>query len=181
MFYSGTKSVTQNIRRFCERLLRATQTVPGSRMRPSEPRLSTTGLHELHRQSQPSRRGCHSRELKDQPCSFCRRFGTPNIISTESSACTRLVFCCVRPSGNENQCYKYRGTTLCLSTDPSQCMLQVSGTTLQQVETFKYLGLVFTCDIRRSPRGLMHGLVKLTQFCVTFIALWSYNGSFKTP
>jgi len=35
---------------------------------------------------------------------------------------------------------------LCLSTNPRQCMLQVSGNTLQQVETFKYLGLgvVFT-------------------------------------
>jgi len=29
-------------------------------------------------------------------------------------------------------------------------MLQVSGNRLQQVETFKYLGLVFTSDGRRS-------------------------------
>ena len=34
--------------------------------------------------------------------------------------------------------------------------------TLQQVETFKYLGVVFTCDGRRGPRRLIHGLVKLT-------------------
>ena len=44
-------------------------------MWPSEPGLETTGLHELDRQSQPSRRGCHSRELQDQLLTFCRRFG----------------------------------------------------------------------------------------------------------
>jgi len=52
---------------------------------------------------------------------------------------------------------------------------------LQQVETFKYLGVVFTCDGRRSPRRLVDGSVKLTQFCVRFIALWLQNGSFQTP
>jgi len=30
-------------------------------------------------------------------------------------------------------------------------------------------------------RRLIHGLVKLTQFCVSFIVLWSQNGSFETP
>jgi len=62
-----------------------------------------------------------------------------------------------------------------LQTQDSVC-----GNTLQQVETFKYLGVVFTCDGRQSPRGLIHGLVKLTQFCVSFIALWAQNGSFQT-
>jgi len=75
-------SVTQNIRRFIERPLRAAQRVPGSRMRPSEPRLRTTGLHQSDRHSQPSRRGCHSRELLDQPFTFCIRFGTASISST---------------------------------------------------------------------------------------------------
>jgi len=32
----------------------------------------------------------------------------------------------------------------CLSRRPRQCILQVSGYTLQQVKTFKYLGMVFT-------------------------------------
>ena len=82
LFYSRTKSVTQNIRHFIERMLRATQRVSGSRMRPSEPRLRTTGLHELDRNSQPRRRGCHSRELQDQPLTFCRCFGTASIFST---------------------------------------------------------------------------------------------------
>jgi len=39
-----TSAVTQNIRRFIEGLLRVAQRVPGSRMRPSEPELRTTGL-----------------------------------------------------------------------------------------------------------------------------------------
>jgi len=30
-------------------------------------------------------------------------------------------------------------------------------------------------------RSLIHGLVKQTQFCVSFIALWLRNGSFQTP
>jgi len=33
-----------------------------------------------------------------------------------------------------------------LCTRPRQCFLQVSTNTLQQVETFKYLGMVFTSD-----------------------------------
>jgi len=45
LFHSRTESVTQNIRRFIERLPRAAQRVPGSRMRPTEPGLRTTGLH----------------------------------------------------------------------------------------------------------------------------------------
>jgi len=39
---------------------------------------------------------------------------------------------------------------LCLSTNPRQCMRQVSGNTLHQVEEFKYLGVVFTSDKRWS-------------------------------
>jgi len=29
-------------------------------------------------------------------------------------------------------------------------------------------------------RILMHGLIKLTQFCVSLVVLWSQNGSFQT-
>ena len=64
---------------------------------------------------------------------------------------------------------------LCLLRRPRQCMVQVSGNTLQQVETFKYLGVVFT-NVR--TKRLIHGLIEKTQFCVIFIALWSQNGSF---
>jgi len=33
---------------------------------------------------------------------ICRRFASARIFSSGSSACTRSVFCCVRPSRNEN-------------------------------------------------------------------------------
>ena len=39
---------------------------------------------------------------------------------------------------------------LCLLRRPRQCILQVSGNILQQVETFKYLGVVFTSDGSRN-------------------------------
>jgi len=39
---------------------------------------------------------------------------------------------------------------LCLSRHPRQCNLQVSGNTLQQMETFKDLGVVFTSDESRN-------------------------------
>jgi len=40
---------------------------------------------------------------------------------------------------------------LCLSTNPRHCMLQVSGSTRQQVEKFKYLGVV--AYFRLAERG----------------------------
>jgi len=39
---------------------------------------------------------------------------------------------------------------LCLSRDPRQCMLQVSGNTLQQVEMFKYVAVAITSNGRRN-------------------------------
>ena len=89
LFYSRTKSLTQNIRRFIERMLRATQRVPGSRIRPSEQGLRTTGQHELDRQSQPSRKGCHSSELQDEPFTLCRQYLVLLASSQQSSACIR--------------------------------------------------------------------------------------------
>jgi len=39
---------------------------------------------------------------------------------------------------------------LCLSANPRQCMLQASGNTLQQVETFRHPGVAFASDGRWS-------------------------------
>ena len=36
-----------------------------------------------------------------------------------------------------------------LLKNPDQCVLQVNGATLKQVEKFKYLGVAFTCDGRQ--------------------------------
>jgi len=66
------------------------------------------------------------------------------IFSTGSSARIWSVLFCVRPCRNENQRWKIE--VLCLSRRPRQCFLQVNGNTLQQVKTFKYLGVVFTSD-----------------------------------
>jgi len=49
---------------------------------------------------------------------------------------------------------------LCLLRRPRQCFLQVSGNTLQQVETFNYLGVVFTSDESRYKGIDIRGLVK---------------------
>jgi len=65
---------------------------------------------------------------------------------------------------------------LCLLRRPRQCFLQVGGHTLQQVETFRYLGVVFT---KVGTKGLIHGLVKKTQLRVSFIASWWQNGASK--
>ena len=54
--------------------------------------------------------------------------------------------------------------------------LQVNGNTLQQVETFKYFGVAFTSD---ETKGLIHKLVKKTQFYVSFISPGWWNGSFQ--
>jgi len=59
-------------------------------------------------------------------------------------------------------------------------MLQVSGNTLQQVKKFKHLGVVFASDARWS-KEIDKRMVKLTQFCVSFVALWPQNESFQTP
>jgi len=48
---------------------------------------------------------------------------------------------------------------LCLSRRPRQCILQVSGNMLQQLETFNYLGVVFTSDESRN-KGVDTWIVK---------------------
>jgi len=53
-------------------------------------------------------------------------------------------------------CEKYRGRLLCLSTNPRQCMRQVSGNTLQQVEKVKYPGMVLR-EAEGGARRLIHG------------------------
>ena len=67
----------------------------------------------------------------------------------------------MRPSGSATRFYAAydragikistkQTEALCLSRKPRQCMLQVNGNTQQQVENFKYLGVLFTRDGRRN-------------------------------
>ena len=44
---------------------------------------------------------------------------------------------------------KPKTEVLHLSRNPDQCVLQVNGATLKQVEMFKYLGVAFTSDGRQ--------------------------------
>jgi len=63
---------------------------------------------------------------------------------------------------------------LCLSRRPRQCILHVNETTPQQVETFKYLGVVFTSDGSRN-KGIDTRISKanaVLQLCVIIIAPW---------
>ena len=70
---------------------------------------------------------------------------------------------------------------LCLSGNPSQCLLQVSGNTLQQVEKFKYLGVVFTNDSRRNEE-IDSRIGKAKRSCVwTFPVCGDKTGAFKEP
>jgi len=130
----------------------------------------------VDRQSQPSGRRCHSWELQDQPFTFYRQFATASIFSTDlpnqhvldrfSAACDRAR---MKISTKHTE-------VLCLPTNRKQCILQVSDNTLQQLEKFKYLGVVAYLSVTEGgARILMHGLVKLTQFCVSLVALWSQN------
>ena len=69
--------------------------------------------------------------------------------------------------------------SLAVARRPRQCFLQVSTNILQQVETFKYLVMIFTSD-KVGTKRLIHGLVKQTQFCVSFFAPWWRNRGFQT-
>ena len=99
--------------------------------------------------------------------SHCRR----GIFSTRSSACIWSFFAACDHQ-EWNSALKKRGRLLCLSRCPRQCILQVSGNALQQVETFQYLGVVFSYSrvTEVGTNGLIHRFVKLTRSCMNFIS-----------
>ena len=49
---------------------------------------------------------------------------------------------------------KAKTKVLHLSKNPDQCVLQVNGATLKQVEKFKHLGVAFTSDERQDEEEL---------------------------
>ena len=149
LFYSGTKSVTQNFRRFIERLLMASQRVPGSRMRPSEPGwapLVDMNWIDSHNRVDEG----HIQEVQDQPFTLCIRFGV-------------LVACSQHAKTTEVGYYvslKTQGT-VCGKWAAMHCSRWRSTSTYGW-----YLRVV-----KGGARRLIHGLVKLTLFCVSFFAL----------
>ena len=50
---------------------------------------------------------------------------------------------------NKNKYSQTKTEVLHFSRHPDQCVLQVNGATLKQVEKFKYLGVAFTSDRRQ--------------------------------
>jgi len=106
-----------------------------------------------------------------------------HLCATDAVCCVRPMLCAVCDRYGMKISAKQTEASLRIlrhSTYPRQSMLQVSGNILQQVDKFKHFGVVFPSDGRRN-KGLIHGLVKQTQFCVNFIALCLQNGSFQTP
>ena len=72
---------------------------------------------------------------------------------------------------------------LCLSRNPRQCALQMSGNTLQNMRKFKCLEVVFTSD-RRWNKEIDTRICKesaVYQKTQSFIALWWQSGNFQTP
>jgi len=65
-----------------------------------------------------------------------------------------------------------------VSPESLQCILQVSGNTLQHVEDFKYLGVIFTSDGRRNKEIDTH-IGKQMQNSVSFIVPWHKTGAYK--
>jgi len=82
---------------------------------------------------------------------------------------TRLIGFLLRATKQEQKSALKKIEVLCLLRRPRQCILQMSRNTLQQVEAFKYLGVVFMSDRSRN-KGIE--LIKQTQICVSFSAPW---------
>jgi len=134
-------------------------------------------LPELDRQSQPSRR-----RVTVGSCSI-NRLLFADVLALLASYQQSLQNALDRFSVARDRAkmkISTKNNELCLSTNPRQRTLQVSGNTLQQVEKFEYLGWYLRV-MEREARRLIHGLLKQTQFCVRFITVWSQSGSFQTP
>jgi len=94
-----------------------------------------------------SQRECYYRNLQNQPFALCGPIvhlesceqGFQHAFDPVSVACDQTTI-------------KVRAkmtTVLCLSRNPTQSTLQVSGSTLEQAENFKYIGKVFMSDVRQ--------------------------------
>jgi len=148
---------------------------------PKKFREPRSTVYELDRQSQTRRRGCHCWELRMNYLLFEDELVLHVwIFSTGSSGRIWSVFCCVRCDQAGTKISSKKIEALYLLRCPRQCILQVSRYILQQVETFKYLGMVFTSGGSRN-KGIDTRIGKETQFYVSFIAPWWRNGSFQRP
>jgi len=101
--------------------------------------LESPGLYELDRQPQTRRRGSHCWELQNERFAFCGRIGIWHCMRGSSQQGFQHAFdrfsTAADQTGTKISTKKIEA--LCLSRRPGQCILQVSGNTLQQVEMFK--------------------------------------------
>ena len=77
-----------------------------------------------------------------------------------------------------------------LSRNPDQCVLQVNGATLKNVETFKYLGVAITSDGRQDEElhtrmgkvsavmQVLHYKAKFSTFKTVFVPILTYGHEF---
>jgi len=125
---------------------------------------STPDLHELDRQSQPSRGGCYICELQEQPLTFANDLVL--LASSQFSAACDQARMKISP-----KIPRYYSPC-----KPKAVYAASERNTLQQVEKFKYIVVAFTSAEGGAMR-LMDGLLKKTQFFMNFSALWSQNES----
>ena len=99
------------------------------------------------------------------------------IFWTGFSARIWSVFCCARPSRNENHLWKDWGVMSPKTTKAVFTARERKCTAAGGDVQVPWGGIY---EWRKSEkRDLIHGLVKQTQFCVSFIAPWWWNGSFR--
>ena len=111
--------------------------------------LESPGLYELDSQSSTRRRRRHCRKLQDESFAFCGRIGTACVDLLNRVFSTHLIDFLLRATKQERKsALKIEG--LCLSRRPRKCILHESENTLQQMKSFKYLGVVFTSDGSRN-------------------------------
>ena len=136
--------------------------------------LKSPGLYELDRPSQTRRQRCHCWELQDEPFAFFGWIGTACVDLQQGLqlAFDRFSDACDQ-AGTKISTEKIE--VLCLSRHPRQCFLQVSCSWWSRSSTLGWHSRVTEVG----TKGLIHGLVNQTQFCVSFIAPWWRNVRFQ--
>jgi len=136
--------------------------------------LKSPGLYELDRPSQTRRQRCHCWELQDEPFAFFGWIGTACVDLQQGLqlAFDRFSDACDQ-AGTKISTEKIE--VLCLLRHPRQCFLQVSCSWWSRSSTLGWHSRVTEVG----TKGLIHGLVKQTQFCVSFIAPWWRNVRFQ--
>ena len=126
------------------------------------------------------RRGCHCWELQDKPFAFCGQIGAACVDLLNRVFSTHLIDFPLRATEQERNSALKR----------FRCRVSQDA----QGSVFYKCAEIHCCKWRRSSilgwysqvmkvgtKGLIHGLVKQTQFFVSFIASWWRNGSFQRP